>query len=67
MESLECKIPLLLVAAAVAGAMGLAALLGIPAFIDYLNRFQIAPEERALQALFGAEFDAYRAQVRRWL
>jgi protein-S-isoprenylcysteine O-methyltransferase Ste14 len=27
----------------------------------------IAPEERYLSAKFGAEYDAYRARVRRWL
>jgi protein-S-isoprenylcysteine O-methyltransferase Ste14 len=42
-------------------------LLGIPCFVAYLDRFQIAPEERALQARFGAEFLAYRERVRRWL
>lgn len=42
------------------------ALLGVPAFVLYLNRFQIAPEERALQALFGADFTGYCARVRRW-
>lgn len=36
-------------------------------FVLYLNRFQIAPEERALHALFGAEFERYCARVRRWL
>jgi protein-S-isoprenylcysteine O-methyltransferase Ste14 len=45
----------------------LAALAGVPLFILYMNRFQIAPEERALAARFGAEFAAYRARVRRWL
>jgi protein-S-isoprenylcysteine O-methyltransferase Ste14 len=43
------------------------ALAVIAAFVAYLNRFQIAPEERALEARFGAEFAAYRARVRRWL
>jgi protein-S-isoprenylcysteine O-methyltransferase Ste14 len=38
-----------------------------PLFAAYLNRFQIRPEERALQAAFGAEFTAYRRAVRRWL
>jgi protein-S-isoprenylcysteine O-methyltransferase Ste14 len=33
----------------------------------YLNRFQIAPEERALDALFGADYAAYKRNVRRWL
>ncbi|HZS67278.1 MAG TPA: isoprenylcysteine carboxylmethyltransferase family protein [Burkholderiales bacterium] len=44
-----------------------AAFLGLPLFVAYLNRFQIAAEERALQARFGAAYDAYRAAVRRWL
>lgn len=42
-------------------------LLGIPAFVAYLNRFQIAPEERALEQRFGADYRGYRARVRRWL
>ena len=45
----------------------LAALAGVPLFILYMNRFQIAPEERALEARFGAEYIAYRTRVRRWL
>jgi protein-S-isoprenylcysteine O-methyltransferase Ste14 len=39
----------------------------IAGFVFYLNRFQIAPEERTLEALFGREFSEYRAKVRRWL
>lgn len=39
----------------------------LPAFAVYLNRYQIAPEERALAAKFGAEFERYAARVRRWL
>ncbi len=39
----------------------------LPLFVLYLNRFQIAPEERALAKRFGAEFDDYRRRVRRWL
>ena len=42
-------------------------LLGVLGFVLYMNRFQIAPEERALTALFGADFLAYQAKVRRWL
>jgi len=45
----------------------LAALAGVPLFILYMNRFQIGPEERALEARFGAEYIAYRARARRWL
>ena len=43
------------------------ALLGPAAFVLYIRRFQIVPEERALAALFGSEYSAYRSRVRRWL
>ena len=42
-------------------------LLLIPGFVLYMNRFQIIPEERVLAASFGADFEAYRTQVRRWV
>lgn len=44
-----------------------ATLLVVAGFIFYLTRFQIVPEERALERAFGADFRAYRAVVRRWL
>jgi protein-S-isoprenylcysteine O-methyltransferase Ste14 len=44
-----------------------AALLGTAAFVLYINRFQIAPEERVLEQKFGDQFAAYKARVRRWL
>ena len=43
------------------------ALLGIAAFVAWMNRLQIAAEERALRALFGAEFERYCREVPRWL
>lgn len=43
------------------------ALLGPLLFVLYITKLQILPEERALSAMFGSRFDAYRAQVRRWL
>jgi protein-S-isoprenylcysteine O-methyltransferase Ste14 len=43
------------------------AFLILPAFILYMNRFQIEPEERALASLFAEEFVAYKSRVRRWL
>lgn len=43
------------------------ALLGPAAFVLYMNRFQIAPEERHLAAKFGDRYVAYRAKVRRWI
>ncbi len=45
----------------------LAALVVLPFFAAYLNRFQILPEERALASLFGSEFQVYCKRVRRWL
>jgi protein-S-isoprenylcysteine O-methyltransferase Ste14 len=36
-------------------------------FVLYINRFQIAPEERALAAKFGTAFDDYRRRTRRWI
>lgn len=44
-----------------------AALAGPVAFVLYINRFQIIPEERALSSLFGASFAEYKTRVRRWL
>ena len=39
----------------------------LPGFVWYMNRYQIEPEERALASLFGPEFTAYAARVRRWI
>lgn len=41
--------------------------LGLLAFIAYIHRFQIIPEERAMRALFPGAYEAYARQVRRWL
>lgn len=43
------------------------ALLGPVAFILFTNRFQIVPEERALEAKFGQAYVDYRRRVPRWL
>lgn len=43
------------------------ALAGLPAFVTWMNRFQIAPEVRILSAKFGADFTRYLRSVRRWL
>ena len=43
------------------------AVLLLPAFVAYMTRYQIKPEERALLAKFGAEFAQYMSRVRRWL
>jgi len=43
------------------------ALLLLPGFVLYMNRFQIIPEERALSAQFGDAFSDYVQRVRRWV
>lgn len=43
------------------------AVIGVVGFIAYINRFQIAPEERVLLERFGTSFTSYQAQVRRWI
>ncbi|GAA0783914.1 isoprenylcysteine carboxylmethyltransferase family protein [Roseibium denhamense] len=45
----------------------LTALAVLPAFVWYLTEFQIKPEETSLRSLFGADYDAYCARVRRWI
>lgn len=45
----------------------LLALLVLAAFVLYMNRYQIAPEERALEARFGEDYRHYGRSVRRWL
>jgi protein-S-isoprenylcysteine O-methyltransferase Ste14 len=37
------------------------------AFVAYINRFQIIPEECALQSKFAIAFGNYVGQTRRWL
>jgi protein-S-isoprenylcysteine O-methyltransferase Ste14 len=43
------------------------ALLPAAGFVAYIDRVQVAAEERALHERFGAEYDAYVAAVPRWL
>lgn len=42
-------------------------LVGIVGFVLYMNRFQIEPEERALEANFGQDYLDFKARVRRWI
>lgn len=39
----------------------------IALFMLYIHRFQILPEEKSLEAIFGDEFIAYKNRVRPWL
>lgn len=42
-------------------------LVGPLAFVVYINRFQIVPEERMLLAKFGEAYAFYKSKARRWL
>ncbi len=44
-----------------------AGLLWLIFFIAYIQVFQIIPEERAISAKFGKDFEDYRKRVRAWL
>lgn len=39
----------------------------IPLFITYIHFFQIIPEEKAMEKLFGNAFKDYCSKVRRWI
>jgi protein-S-isoprenylcysteine O-methyltransferase Ste14 len=41
--------------------------LGPLAFLAYISRFQIWPEERAMARKFGASYEAYARATRRWI
>ena len=58
---------LLVLAAWAAYLSNALAVMLLPTFVAYVNRFQIKPEERALLAKFGARFSEYMAAVRRWV
>ena len=36
-------------------------------FVWYINKFQIIPEEEAMEKLFGNKYNEYRQNVRRWI
>ena len=36
-------------------------------FVWYITKFQIIPEEEAMEKLFGNKYDEYRQNVRRWI
>ena len=41
--------------------------LPLAVFVTWIDRFQVAAEEEALAEKFGADYEAYRAAVPRWL
>lgn len=43
------------------------ALAWLGAFVAWITRLQIVPEEHALRARFGADYEQYCREVRRWV
>lgn len=43
------------------------AFVAVPAFVLYVSRFQIRPEERCLSKRFPDQYAAFSRQTRRWL
>ena len=43
------------------------ALAVLPAFVAFIDRFQIAPEEKVMAQRFGGRFRDYLARTRRWI
>lgn len=42
-------------------------IVNIVLFILYMNKFQIIPEEKALEDLFKEDYIEYKSKVRRWM
>lgn len=42
-------------------------IVNIVLFVIYMNKYQISPEERYLEKLFGDEFSSYKSKVRPWI
>ncbi|MEH6812970.1 MAG: isoprenylcysteine carboxylmethyltransferase family protein [Motiliproteus sp.] len=43
------------------------ALAPLPVFVGFITHYQIKPEEAALAAHYGQQYNHYQLQVRRWL
>lgn len=42
-------------------------LLPVAGYLAAMTQWQVKPEERAMEQLFGAEYEDYAARVRRWV
>ena len=42
-------------------------IVAVPAYVAWIDRLQIPPEEAALASRFARAYDGYRRRVRRWL
>lgn len=41
--------------------------IALPCFMLFITQFQIKPEERIIEGIFGEEYLQYKSKVRRWL
>ncbi|MFT2091220.1 methyltransferase family protein [Paraglaciecola sp. 2405UD69-4] len=57
----------LVLLAAILKLGSLLGLITLPLFMLYITYFQIKPEERIIESLFGEQYINYKARVRRWL
>lgn len=57
----------LLAGVIIAGVRDVTALVMVPVFVLYIQRFQIVPEERLLQQVFGQQYSEYCQRTGRWL
>jgi protein-S-isoprenylcysteine O-methyltransferase Ste14 len=57
----------LIIIAAIFKFGNLYSFISLPAFIFYITQFQIKPEERIIERIFGEEYILYKKKVRRWL
>ena len=44
-----------------------ASIILLPAFVLYITKFQISPEEKIMQEKFSESFSEYKQKVRRWI
>ena len=58
---------LLILVAAIFKVNNYVGFIAIPFFVCYITKFQIKPEERVIERIFGKEYVNYKNKVRRWL
>jgi len=45
----------------------LASMFVLPIYVWFISKYQIIPEEEALQKVFGQDYKNYQDRVRRWI
>lgn len=58
---------LLIIIAAVLKFANYYGFIALPFFVLYITTFQIKPEERCIEGIFGEEYMQYKKKVRRWI